>query len=70
MEVEDLRTLRSKKLRAALWQSTGGKCAICGCELDNDWHADHVVPWSKKQETNVHDMQPLCVPCNLKKGGK
>jgi len=23
-----MRTLRSKKLRAALWQSTGGKCAI------------------------------------------
>ena len=63
-----MRTLRSKKLRAALWQSTGGKCAICGCELPWPWHADHVVPYCKTKLTNVHDMQALCPACNLKKG--
>jgi 5-methylcytosine-specific restriction endonuclease McrA len=64
------RTLRSKKLRAALWRSTGGKCACCGCELIGEWHADHVVPWVKTKTTNVHQMQPLCRGCNLKKGSK
>ncbi len=64
------RTLRSKKLRAALLSSTDGKCAMCGVELTECWHADHIVSWKKQQTTNVHEMQPLCVACNLKKGSK
>lgn len=62
------RTLRSKRLRAMLYDAFGGKCAICGCELPDDWHADHVVPWVKEQRTNVFAMQALCPTCNLKKG--
>ena len=62
------RTLRSKKLRAALWRMTNGKCAICGCELSGEWHADHIVAWVKSKTTNVHEMQPTCRNCNLKKG--
>lgn len=62
------RFLTSKKLRYALWKSTEGKCAICKCELPDNWHADHIVPFVKSQMTNVHDMQPLCPKCNLKKG--
>lgn len=62
------RTLRSKKLRFLLWQMTDGKCAECGKPLPYNWHADHVVAWVKTKDTNVHEMQPLCPPCNLKKG--
>jgi 5-methylcytosine-specific restriction endonuclease McrA len=64
------RTLTSKKHRAALWRSTDGMCAICGCELPDTWHADHVIAWVKCQRTNVHEMQPACPECNLKKGAK
>jgi 5-methylcytosine-specific restriction endonuclease McrA len=64
------RTLRSKKLRAALWMSAGGKCVICKTELPWPWHADHVEAWIKTGTTNVHDMQALCPQCNLKKGAK
>lgn len=64
------RTLRSKKLRWLLWQAADGKCQMCGCELPDDWHADHVVPWRISKTTNVHDMQALCPACNLQKGGK
>lgn len=64
------RTLRSKKLRALLYYAQGGKCAKCGCELPDDWHADHVTPWVVSQRTNVHDMQALCPKCNLEKGAK
>jgi len=66
----DMRTLRSKKLRAALYYSQGGKCAICGGELPEDWHADHIVPWMVTKRTNVHEMQALCPKCNLGKGTK
>ncbi|MFN8470307.1 MAG: HNH endonuclease [Caldilineaceae bacterium] len=65
-----MRTLVSKKLRALLYYEHDGKCAICGCELPDDWHADHIVPWVVSHETNVHDMQPLCPNCNRAKGTK
>ena len=65
------RTLRSKHLRAVLWIDAKGKCKLCNKELDPDnWHADHIIPWSKTHRTNVHEMQALCPGCNLKKGDK
>lgn len=63
-----VRTLRSKKLRAMLYYSQEGKCAICGADLPDGWHADHLVPWTKTHRTNVHEMQALCPKCNLEKG--
>jgi len=68
--MKEQRTLRSKKLRAVLWNSTDGKCAICGDDLGDDWHADHIICWKTTKVTNVHEMQPLCKSCNLKKGTK
>jgi len=64
------RTLTSKKLRALLYYSFDGKCAICGDDLPDNWHADHIVPYRITGKTNVHEMQPLCPECNLRKGGK
>lgn len=32
----------NKKQRAELKQKFGGRCAYCGCELGDKWHADHV----------------------------
>lgn len=64
------RTLRSKRLRAALYHAANGKCQLCGCELGEDWHADHIVPWVLTRRTNVHEMQALCPACNLSKGVK
>ncbi len=63
-----MRRLQSKALRYALLSATDGRCAHCNTELVDGWHADHVIPWSKTHETNVHDMQALCPTCNLKKG--
>ena len=34
----------SKKQRAVLREKWGGKCAYCGCELGDKWHADHIEP--------------------------
>jgi 5-methylcytosine-specific restriction endonuclease McrA len=64
------RTLRSKKYRALLYYSQDGLCALCGCELPDNWHADHVMPWVINPQTNVHAMQALCPKCNLEKGAK
>jgi len=64
------RTLRSKKLRQFLYERAGGKCQKCGEILGDDWHADHVVPWSVNKRTNVFEMQAVCPACNLKKANK
>jgi superfamily II DNA or RNA helicase len=62
------RLLRSKRLRALLWYTAGGKCQRCGCELPNEFAADHVVPYSVSKRTNFHEMQVLCHKCNREKG--
>jgi superfamily II DNA or RNA helicase len=64
------RLLREKALRAALWIAANGKCQICGRPLPENWHADHVEPWSATRRTNVHEMQALCPECNLRKGSR
>ena len=64
------RFLRDPDLRAALYESTDGKCAGCGTLLETGWHADHIVPWVVLQDTNLFDMQPLCPSCNARKGTK
>jgi hypothetical protein len=36
----------------------------------SSWHADHVTAFVITERTLLTDMQPLCAPCNLKKGAK
>lgn len=61
------RFLTSKKKRLLLYRKYDGKCANCGTDLPDNWHADHVVPHSKGGETTLQQMQPLCPSCNLTK---
>ena len=70
MPKEDERFLRDASLRAMLYSSADGLCQNCGCPLSEGWHADHVIPWSVTQRTNVFEMQALCSDCNVRKGGK
>ena len=62
------RFLRSPELRAYLYYSAEGRCRSCGAELEEGWHADHIIPWSIIRRTNVFEMEALCRQCNLKKG--
>ena len=48
----------------------GGFCRLCGERLSQNFHADHVVPFSKGGPTTVSNGQALCPRCNLSKGKK
>lgn len=58
----------SDKQRRALFILADGKCQQCGCALSNDWHADHVTPYTLGGTTDVINGQALCQKCNLRKG--
>lgn len=62
------RFLRSKRLRALLWYTAGGKCQRCSCDLLDNFAADHIIPYSVSKQTNFHEMQVLCHKCNREKG--
>lgn len=49
---------------------SGNICAICGDKLNDNFHADHKVPFSHNGKTILKNGQALCPSCNLKKGAK
>lgn len=73
----------TKKQRAVLREKYGGKCAYCGNDLGERWHADHIEPvvrldWPSKigmqnrppeypERDTLENMNPACAPCNIDK---
>lgn len=49
---------------------SGNKCTICKTVLKNNFHGDHVFPFSKGGKTIIKNGQALCSKCNKKKGNK
>lgn len=48
-----------------------GKCAICKCNLGDDWskiHVDHIIPWDYVGDELENNYQDLCETCNFEKG--
>lgn len=59
--------------KMAVYRRDGGRCKLklkCdGAKLSWDnWHCDHVVPWSKGGRTVVENGVASCVSCNTAKG--
>ena len=64
----------SLSLRYEVLKRDHFKCVICGRSPSNDpsiiLHVDHIIPYSKGGETEIHNLQTLCQHCNLGKGSK
>jgi len=46
-----------------------GKCAYCGCRLNQDtFHIDHIIPKSRKGKNDFENLNPSCPTCNSCKG--
>jgi len=65
-----MKRLFNKKQRIALAMASNWKCSICGEQLQNGWHSDHKIPFSRGGKTDVINGQATCPTCNLKKGNK
>jgi hypothetical protein len=62
------------KQRSALRMKFGGRCAYCGSELSDKWHADHQKPVIRFDGEMVNpdmdvleNLVPACHGCNLHK---
>jgi superfamily II DNA or RNA helicase len=60
----------SQNQRQVLAFASGGKCQACGAKLQNDFHADHIHPFSRGGQTITENGQALCPTCNQSKGNK
>lgn len=48
----------------------GHRCAnhMCGADLTVGYHIDHIVPIARGGGNDLSNLQPMCPPCNLRKG--
>ena len=53
----------------ALSEHFGNRCLSCGTQ-SRPLTADHVIPLSKGGSNTIENIQPLCGPCNARKGTK
>ncbi len=56
--------------RVILFLHAFGICQICGQEIEDGWHGDHIQAFSLGGETDLKNGQALCQKCNLSKGSK
>lgn len=56
-----------RKLREIVIRRDAGACQLCGQEGK---HVDHIVPRKLGGTDELHNLQLLCVQCNLRKGGR
>lgn len=68
--MNDPRRRFSKTERGVLFLASDGVSEVSGLPLGPDWHADHVVPWSKGGPTDLVNAQALTATENLKKGNR
>lgn len=63
--------LFSYSQRVDIFHRSNKRCQICNTNISwRNWHADHIIPYSKGGKTEVSNGQALCPTCNLKKSNK
>ena len=61
------RRLANKREKAVLFVLQDGKCNLCGCELTGPFEADHLIPFSHEGNTDLCNLQLLCLNCHSEK---
>lgn len=50
--------------RRLILAKTEGRCAYCGCELEDRWAVEHVIPESKGGSREITNLVASCRSCN------
>ena len=58
------RSRLTKKQRENILTKTNARCHICGGKINGEWHADHVLSYSKGGEHTVDNYLPAHKICN------
>lgn len=56
-----------ESIKTELYNKQNGRCAVCGEELGNDGHVDHIIPWTLVGDELPDNYQYLCSSCNESK---
>lgn len=59
-------TVDQLESRLSMWPG----CWMCGAEIGDDFHVDHVKPLARGGWHCLSNLRPACAPCNLSKGAK
>lgn len=54
----------------AMYEDQGGLCAYCECELNGDYHVDHMTPLIRGGSNGWENLAITCPTCNLRKNRK
>lgn len=63
----------TKADRQKVFDKFGGRCAYCGCELNDKWQVDHAIsktcwfifdPIDKNRINDFENLMPACKECN------
>jgi HNH endonuclease len=53
-----------------MYESQQGLCAYCDCELNGDYHVEHMTPLSRGGMHDWSNIALACPTCNLRKNAK
>lgn len=56
-----------QRIRALLFATQNGLCAICGKDLGIHYQIDHITPWARGGLTLIKNLQALCFKCHQMK---
>lgn len=61
----------SPGIKKQAYRKTKGTCFYCGIALNNKNRTlDHIIPYSRSNDSSVCNLIPACKKCNTEKGRK